>query len=386
MSRAALPPDLSPVSALLQQGIEAGWHDCAQCYVSWRGEPLLDVAVGESAPDRALRADDVMLWYSSGKPFTTVAVVQLWEQGRLGLDDRVADYVDGWGGGKETATIRHLLTHTGGFPMFGTDSFDRDVSYADAVAMVAAHPADWVPGTLAGYHASSSWRILGAVVERIDGRPIRKYLHEEIVLPLGLADTSLGIPLDAQAPLGDRIVPVAWKGHMLPKVDADGTLSMVPYRIDRVHNEPWHIAKVEAGGGMRGPARALGRFYESLLGYGPAVLDPKSVEMLSAVHRYGLKDGVLGLRIPWGLGVQVEFTGGTTRRVFGHGGMASSRGLADRECGLVIAVVANGLAGFADAERRMLEITDAVYAALGAAVAPLRKPVEDLGRGFGLST
>ena len=388
------PPDLSPVTALLEAGREAGWHDCAQCYVSRRGEPLLDVAVGtlagapgdDAAPGRVLRTDDLMLWYSSGKPFTTVAVLQLWEQGRLGLDDRVGMYVDGWGNGKETATIRHLLTHTGGFPMFGADPFDRDVTYADAVATVAAAPADWLPGTLAGYHASSAWRILGAIVERVDGRPIAQYVHEEIVAPLALDDTYLGIPLDEQVRLGDRIVRVAWKGHTLPKVDADGTLSMVPYRIDRVHNEPWHVAKVEPGGGMRGPARSLGRFYESLLGYGPPVLDPATVEVMTAVHRYGLKDGVLGLRTPWGLGVQVEFTGGTTRRAFGHGGMASSRGLADRECGLVIAVVANGLAGFVDAERRVLEVTDAVYTALGDDVAPYRKPVEDLGAGFRLST
>jgi len=375
-------PDCSSVVALLERGIEAGWHDGAQCFASLRGEPLLDISVGDARPGRPLRPDDVMLWYSSGKPFTTVAVLQLWEQGRVGLDDRIGTYVPGWGAGKEAATIRHLLTHTGGFPMFGADPFDRDVSYAEGVAIVAAHPAEWIPGTQAAYHASSAWRILGAIVEVIDGRPIAQYVDEEILRPLGLPDTYLGIPLDEQARLGDRIVPVAWKGYMLPRVDDDGALSMVPYRIDLVHNEPWHIAKVEPGGGMRGPARALGMFYESLLGFGPTLLEPRTVEVMTAVHRYGMKDGVLGLRTAWGLGVAKEFTGGTSRRAFGHGGMASSRGLADPEFGLVIAVVANGLAGFVAAEQRVMEVTDAVYSALGANAAPLRKPVEDLGRAF----
>ena len=374
---AAVPtPDPTPVEALLEAGREAGWHLGAQCYVSVRGEVVLDVAVGESVPGRALRTDDVMLWYSAGKPLTTVAVMQLWEQDRLGLDDLVADHIPGWGAGKEAVTIRHLLTHTGGFPMLGTDPYDRDVSWDEALAEVVAAPATWVPGTAAGYHAASAWRVLGAIVEQIDGRPIRQYLHDDVITPLGLVDTSLGIPLDAQARLGDRIVPVAWTGHTLPRVDPDRTLQMVPYRIDRIHNEPWHVAKVEPGGGMRGPARSLGRFYESLLGYGPALLDPKTVETMTAVHRYGLKDVVLGLDRPWGLGVQVEFTGGTTRRVFGHGGMASSRGLADRELGLVIVVVANGLADLLAAERRVLEVTDAVYTSLGDDVATLRKPVE----------
>ena len=378
-------PDLAAVTDLLEAQRAADWHDGAQVYVSIRGEVLLDAAVGDSRPGRALRTDDRMLWYSSGKPLTTVAVLQLWEQGRLGLDDRVGDHVDGWGNGKETATLRHVLTHTGGFPMARDYPFDRDVTSAEAVAAVAASPAAWLPGAQAGYHAASGWQILGAIVERVDGRPIERYLHDEVISPLGLTGTSLGIPLAEQERLGDAVVPVAWKGHRLPRVDADGTIEMVEYRADRSHNEPWHIAKIEPGGGMRGPAHDLGRFYESLLGCGPAVLEPGTVEVMTAVHRYGLKDAVLGLNRPWGLGVQVDFTGGTTRRAFGHGGMASSRGLADPTCGLVLVVVANGLAGFLEAERRVLEVTDAVYTALGDEVAPLRKPVEQLGA-FGLST
>jgi CubicO group peptidase (beta-lactamase class C family) len=379
-------PDLSAVVALLEDGIAADWHDCSQAVVSIDGQTVLEIAVGESHPGRALRTDDVMLWYSAGKPLTTVAVLQLWEQRRLELDDLVATFIPGWGGGKERATVRHLLTHTGGFPMFARDTYDREVTYAEGVAAVAAAPAEWEPGTAAGYHATSAWRILGAIVEAVDGRPIDQYVRDEVLAPLGAHDASLGVPIDEQARLGDRIVPVVWKGHVLPKIDADGSLSMAPYRIDNVHNEPWHIAKVEPAGGMRGPASSLARFYESLLGFGPRLLDPHTVDTMTAVHRYGMKDGVLGRRIPWGLGVQVEFTGGTTRRAFGHGGMASSRGLADPICGLVIVVIANGLPNFIAAERRVFEVTNAVYSALGADVAPYRKPVEDLGRAFGLST
>ena len=66
--------------------------------------------------------------------------------------------------------------------------------------------------------------------------------------------------------------------------------------------------------------------------------------------------------------------------------MASSRGLADAECGLVLVVVANGLTGYFEAEQRVLEITDAVYGALGDEVAHLRKPVETVAQAIGLST
>jgi CubicO group peptidase (beta-lactamase class C family) len=104
------------------------------------------------------------------------------------------------------------------------------------------------------------------------------------------------------------------------------------------------------------------------------------------VHRYGIKDRLFRRNIPWGLGVQVAFTGGTGRRAFGHGGMASSRALADPEFGLVMAIVSNGLPSFLPAEQRLFQVTDAVYSALGEDVARTRQaavPVEEL---FGLST
>jgi CubicO group peptidase (beta-lactamase class C family) len=365
---------LRTVPELLERQSEEGWHDAAQCYVSVAGEPLLDVAVGEIRPGRRLGASDLMLWYSSGKPLTTVAVLQLWEQGCLGLDDPVARYVAGWGNGKERCTLRHVLTHTGGFPMYRDTSFDEDVSYSEALRRIAAHPADWEPGTAAAYHPVSGWKVLGAVVEAVDGRPIDEYVRDEVTGPLGMVDTHLGIPVERQAELADRLVPVVWKGHMFPVVDADGGLSMRPYRIDEIHNEPWHVAKVEPGGGARGPARELGRFYESLIGHGPvSVLEPRTVEAMRAIHRYGMKDPILGPTVPFGLGVAVDFSGGVGRRAFGHGGMASSRGIADPEADLVMAVVYNGLPNPIVAERRMCEITDAVYSALGDDVARYRR-------------
>ncbi|HEY6318529.1 MAG TPA: serine hydrolase domain-containing protein [Acidimicrobiia bacterium] len=377
--------DLSAVVELLERRRDEGWHTCAQVYVSIGGEVLLDEALGETRPGRGEQTDDVMLWYSAGKPLTTVAVLQLWERGRLALDDRVATFLPGWGEGKERCTLRHVLTHTGGFPMWGDAGYDRDVSFAESLAATVATPAQWAPGTVAAYHAASGWRVLGGVVEAVDGRTIERYLAEEVCGPVGMTSSSLGIPLAVQAELGDRIVPVVWTGHQFPTRDADGGIRMVPYKIDRWHNEPWHVAKIEPGGGMRGPARELGRFYEALLGDGPTLLEPRTVEVMTAIHRYGMKDRTFGLDVPWGLGVQRQFTGGPGRRAFGHGGMASSRGLADPELGLVLVVIANGLAGFFDAEQRNLEITDAVYSALGEDTARVRTPLLPLA-GRSLST
>jgi len=378
-------PDLGPVLDLLEKQRADDWHEGAQCYVSLRGETLVDAAVGESRPGRALQRDDVMLWYSAGKPFTAVAILQLWEQGRLGLDDLVSKYVDGWGNGKERATLRHLLVHTGGFPNASATIFDQPGTYAEDVASIAAAAAEWEPGTAAGYHPASGWKILGAVVEAVDGRPIDRCVREQICAPLGLDDVRMGIPEAEQRELGERRTPVYWKGHAMPVTDEDG-FRMAPYRVDEIHNEPWHVAKVEPGGGMRGPAHQLARFYESLLGYGPSVLEPRTVELMGAVHRYGIKDRLFRMNLPWGLGVQRSFTGGTSRRAFGHGGMASSRGLADPECKVVMVVVSNSLPSFLPAEERLFQVTDAVYSALGDDVARVRQEAKPVSEIFGFST
>ena len=61
--------------------------------------------------------DSLMVWYSMTKALTAVAIAQQWERGQLELDDPVVKYIPEFGqNGKEGVTIRHVLTHTGGFP------------------------------------------------------------------------------------------------------------------------------------------------------------------------------------------------------------------------------------------------------------------------------
>lgn len=370
-------PDFTAALALLERQREDGLHDGAQLYVSRHGETLLDTATGESGPGRVLRTDDLMLWYSSTKPTAAVAVLQLWEQGRLGLDDLVAGYVDGWGGGKERCTIRHVMTHTGGFAMFSQGVGDLALPYDEKVRMIAAHPAEHEPGTRAQYHLTTGWTILGAVVEAVDGRPVKQYVEQEVFARAGMPTSRLGVDLDEQEALGDRLVPVRWRGHQMALV-RDGRVTLVDYDIEaRGHNSPEYRARVEPGSSGQGPAAELGRFYECLLGFGPPLLEPRTVEVMIATHRSGMRDRTFAnLKIPWGLGVQVSggINGRPGRRAFGHGGMGSSRGLADPDAGLVVVLMTNGLPKPLDNEQRLHEITDAVYSAFGDELEHLRRP------------
>lgn len=355
---------IDDVVGLLERQRAEGLHLGAQLYVSVHGEVVGDIAVGDSRPGVALRADDIMMWYSSTKPLTAVAMVQLVERREVALDDPVGRYVSGWGAGKQSCTIRHVLTHMGGFAR--AETFDDDISWDQALARIAAHPAEHEPGMLASYHATSGWKVLGEIVRVVDGRPIQNYLGDEVTSPAGMVDTWLGVPLADQERLGPRLAPVHWTGLVMPVLE-DGAVSMRPYHVEDIHDQPWHRAKVEPGGGGRGPASDLGRFYEALLGDGGARLlrRPESVSLLSACHRSGVPDRIFASTPPWGLGVQIAggMSGTIGYRAFGHGGMASSRGLCDPVEGLVMAVVCNGLAGPIENERRMTELTNAVYAA-----------------------
>src|SRR5262249_55794594 len=143
---------------------------------------------------------------SSGKPITAVAIAQLWERGRLELDDVVSKHIPEFGvRGKEAITIRHLLTHTGGFrAVIGLSWND---SFEQAVAKICAAPLEprWVPGQTAGYHPTTSWYILAEIVQRLDGRRIDQYAREEILLPLGMNDSWISMPPETYRAYGDRI-------------------------------------------------------------------------------------------------------------------------------------------------------------------------------------
>ena len=192
---------------LLEEQRERGMHDGVQLFAARKGQTLVDVAIGEAQPGVPLRTDSVMLWLSSTKPLTAMAIAQLIERGKLKLDDRVQSYIPEFANGKESATIRQILTHTSGFPM-RTVSFLR-FSWDETIQTICAAPTEWEPGAAAGYHGLSGWSILGEIVRRVDGRPIEVYLDEEIMKPLGMNDSNLGIT-DARADkLGNRLSRLA---------------------------------------------------------------------------------------------------------------------------------------------------------------------------------
>ncbi|RMH20761.1 MAG: class A beta-lactamase-related serine hydrolase [Acidobacteria bacterium] len=364
---------LPRAAAEIERGIDAGLHLGGQLYVSRRGVGSAALAFGERAPGTAMTGDTLMIWLSSSKPVAAVAIAQLWERGRLALDDAIARHVPEFGqGGKENVTLRHALTHTGGFRLLATGW--PEASWEEIIATICRARLEprWVPGRKAGYHLTSSWFMLGEVVRRLDGRPFSRYVREEIFEPLAMDDCWIGMPAERFEAYGDRIGPM---------YDTSGE---VP-RPRSWHRRPEHVVGCSPGGNGHGPMRQLGRFYAMLLGGGELdgrrLLRPQTVEALTAVHRFGMMDLTFKHELPWGLGfiirspheddadqaVPYGYGRFASRRTYGHSGAQSSTAFADPEYGLVVALALNGQPGEARHNARMRRITEAIYEDLGLA-------------------
>jgi CubicO group peptidase (beta-lactamase class C family) len=352
----------------IQAGIAGGLHLGAQLYVSLRGQAVADAALGESRPGRPLAPDDLMLWLSSTKPVAAVALAQLWELGRLDLDDPVARHVPEFAAhGKGSITLRHLLTHTGGIRLLKVGWPEEP--WEAIVARIAAMKPEprWVPGRKAGYHTASSWFILGEVVRRLEGRPFSRYAREAVFAPLGMVDSWIGMPPERYRAYHEagRLAPI-WNTERGQPADSGQD------------SAAWATGTHPGANGY-GPMRELGRFYEMLLarGRGPEagtrLLTPQSVEALTARHRAGMVDQTFQHVLDWGLGfilnsnqygaetVPYGYGHHASPRTFGHSGYRSSTGFADPEAGLVVALAFNGTPGNDAHERRIRAVTDSIY-------------------------
>lgn len=351
---------------VIDQGVADGLHVGAQLYVSRSGEVIADVARGEARAGVPMRPDSLMLWMSSVKPVMGVAIAQLWERGLLTLDDPVRRHIPKFGTkGKEAITLRHVLTHTGGFPSAAAQW--SAALWAEIIAEIcdAELETGWIPGQHAGYHVSSGWYILGEVARRLDGRSFDRYVREAVFEPLGMRDSWVGMPQQRHSDYGDRIAAM----HM---TTGDGP---IPHPFWPWAGTSEGCAMCRPGGSAWGPTRELGLFYEALLDGGRGILQPQTVEALTTRHTVGIRDRTFGVALDRGLGVVIDskhhgpgadwFGRHCSPRTFGHGGFVSSVGFADPEHRLVVALVFNGMTDQARHDARMRATLDALYEDLG---------------------
>lgn len=351
----------------IDRGIAAHWHLGGQVCVRHRGEVVLNVARGQNVVGSALTTPHLMNWFSSGKPITAIAIALLWERGRLDLDDPVVRFIPQFAPhGKERVTIRHLLTHTAGFRLVDTGwpiaSWSEII---EALCKCKIEPR-WEPGKKAGYHALTSWFVLGEIIHRIDGRMPDTFVRDEIFEPLNMHESWMSLTPEQVERDRDRI------GVMHETSEASDTVP--PTTLD------WHetpkVTSLSPGSTCRGPASELARFYQMLLNKGQLdgrrLLMPQTVEALTTRHRVGMFDHTFRFPMEWGLGFIVQseregtghapygFGPGVSQRTFGHSGQQSSTALADPERDLIMVAIFNGLCGNARHDERAKALITAV--------------------------
>jgi CubicO group peptidase (beta-lactamase class C family) len=310
---------------------------------------------GEVVLDRAFGcAPTSLFWiFSAGKPYPAILIHLLAERGQLDLDAPVAAYWPEFARyGKENITVRHVLQHRSGMSTAGSTAGDI-LAMADwnrSVRRIENARPRWPAGAVPAYQFLAYGFILGELVHRVTGRPIDRVLRTELLDPLGVRDTYLGLPGDQWS----RRVPL--RGPVGTVVNRRSTRSAV----------------IPAAG-ISTTARDLAAFYLMLLRGGAGILSPATIEQARTPSSDDEIDRYVKLPIRWSQGFQL---GGprapvsplgrlSSPRTFGHNGSNCCIAWADPDRDLVYAYVTNRLTTRAADVRHQATLADTVIQASG---------------------
>jgi CubicO group peptidase (beta-lactamase class C family) len=368
---------LDKMQSLFAQGIERGelCHG-AQLAMHRGGKRVLDVGGGMArvrlgAP---VRPDTMFVVFSATKGLAALAMWRLYERRAFHFDEPLKRYwpeFDRVIAEKAQVTIRHVMSHRGGFPQ--PPEWLTARYWSDRAALVKGieeAPLVWSPGAKNGYHPMNFGHVLNELIQRIDGRDCGQMLREEVFAPLGLRDIYVGLGDDPR--LEERVAWVSARevgqsaaeaagvaaqtgaAHEAARPGAAAAPAHVPERYrdtpELAHpmNRPEvHRAVLPAGGGIA-TARDLSAAYAPLALGGKLgdvqLLRADSLEHAATpTNRSGDIDRTLRMPIRWGTGWHLGNYGkGSSLRSFGHGGAGGQVAFADRERGLSFAFTTTG--------------------------------------------
>lgn len=283
-------PRFEKVADALSRAIDDGEECGAAIAIDIGGELVVDIWGGhaDAACTRPWTADTIVNVWSSTKNVTALAGLMLIDRGLVSAHTPVAEVWPEFGAkGKERVEFRHLLTHSSGVsgwdqPVTPEDILDRDRS----TAMLAAQAPWWEPGTATGYHALTHGHLIGEVVRRVTGKPLKQFVAEEIAGPLG-ADFQIGALPEDEPRIAEIIAP-ADPFDGIPQMD-QWTEQMLktftgPAPDPLIANTPqWRAADIGAANGHTN-ARALAKILSAIsLGGsvdGVELLTPQTVESI----------------------------------------------------------------------------------------------------------
>jgi CubicO group peptidase (beta-lactamase class C family) len=262
------------VDETLRSGIASRKIPCVVAMAAGAKRTLYTGAFGaRDSSGVAVGADSIFQIASMTKAVTTVAALQLVEQGKASLTEPVSKYLpqlanlEVWDGqelraAKTQVTLHHLLTHTSGFCY---DTWDGDMfryaSQHPPAPGAKAGPLMFEPGTRWRYGQGCDWA--GRLVEAITGATLERYFQDRIFKPLGMTDTSY-------------ILPPAKFDRSVTRYErqADGALKQ------NERKQPNPPAAFNGGGGLYSTAADYVRFMQAILNRGEGILKPKTVDSM----------------------------------------------------------------------------------------------------------
>ena len=291
-------PAMAPFDDLITSLMQKYAIPGGQLAVTQNGKLVLAHGYTGLRNDAAVQPDSLFRIASLTKQLTSIAVLQLVQQGKLSLDDRpfaiLADIQPLLGAAEDprlaTITIRHLLQHSGGWdrdstgydPMF--DSLHiasvagvlSPPSTRDIIRYMRGRALDFTPGTRYVY-SNFGYAVLGRVIEKITGASYEQYVRSNVLAPVGVNDMQIGQTLIAGRQPGEVMY------YMEP-----GTAPVQSVFASSPGSLPWPyggfcLEAMDSHGGWLASAIDLLKFWNGIDGRrGNALLTPASVQLMTA--------------------------------------------------------------------------------------------------------
>jgi CubicO group peptidase (beta-lactamase class C family) len=189
---------MSQLLHTIEQDVEQGIYDGAVTTVAVGGKIVFNEAIGyaDRGAGKSMSVDSVFPIFSISKSLSAVLMLQQVERGSIRLNTPVCEIIPEFGGkGKQRVTVGQLLCHSGGLPASFPAVPAEKIGDLDAVVKVICDVGlEAVPGEEVSYSPIMAHAVLAQCVRRVSGGArFRDIAQRNLLAPLGMTDTSLGI-------------------------------------------------------------------------------------------------------------------------------------------------------------------------------------------------
>ncbi|WP_208762252.1 serine hydrolase domain-containing protein [Microbispora bryophytorum] len=362
-------PAFAPVADAFRETDGGGGGAALAVYAG--GRMVVDLWQGTADPDGVRRwgRDTVVNVFSVSKGVLATLAHLYVQRGLLDLDAPVARY---WPGFATATTIADLLAHRSGLPAVRRELPPGSLFDWDAMtAALAAESPWWTPGERHGYHAVTFGWLVGEVLRRVGGRPLRDLVRDE----LGVPDLWIGLPA-AEARRAAYLAPPqagpdAPPSSLMNAMSEPGSITMMAFCNPAEQLTPglpntarWRAAEIPASNG-HATARALATLYGRLVS--GAIVGPDVLGRAVAPRSEG-RDEVLRAQTRFALGYMLPCEirlFAPNPRAFGHSGSGGALAFADPDAGVALAYTPSRLVvSAAGPDPRWQPMVTALYACL----------------------